>query len=91
MRYNRRYSKPTPRTITVKFAGKCICCGAPIAAGETATFYPVGTIASVSTGQIGHTGGLEGNSAKCTANIRNRDFVDLDRMYEDSCADICGR
>jgi hypothetical protein len=81
----------SPRTIVVRFAGKCACCGAPIAAGETATYYP-------SRKQIGHVGGLEGNSPRCTAEIRkglDRGFVgtylDIDRLYEDQCADICGR
>jgi hypothetical protein len=50
MRYNRRYSKPSVRTITVKFDGKCACCAAPIKAGEIADFYPAGTIAGVNEG-----------------------------------------
>jgi hypothetical protein len=42
--------------------------------------------------EIAHIGGLDGNSAKCAANIKqSRDFIDVDRMYEDQCADICGR
>jgi hypothetical protein len=95
MRY-RRYSKPQVRTITVKYTGKCTCCGAEIPAGSIADYYPVGTIAGQAKGQIAHMGGLDGNSATCAANIRkgnDRDpgFVDLDRMYEDQCADICGR
>ena len=84
MRYRRDNS---PRIIVVKFAGKCACCGATINAGETADYYP-------SKRQIAHRGGLEGNSPKCTAEIRNRhdrDFADVDRAYEDQCADICGR
>jgi hypothetical protein len=82
-----RYRSNSPRTITVKFAGKCACCGAPIAAGEIADYYPTRR-------EIAHRGGLDGNSARCTAEIRKRrdpGFVDLDRMYEDQCADICGR
>jgi hypothetical protein len=77
----------SPRTIIVKYAGQCHCCGAPIAKGETADYYP--TLRA-----IAHVGGLEGNSPRCTAEIRKRQdsgFVDLDRMYEDQCADICGR
>ena len=93
MRYNRRYnSKPSVRTITVKYAGKCACCGAAIAAGEAADYYPAGTIASMPKGAIAHIGGLDGNSPRCTSELRKRHepgFVDLDRMYEDQCADIC--
>lgn len=93
MRYYRK-SKPSVRTITVKYAGPCACCGATIAAGETADYYPVGTIASRTTPAIAHVGGLDGNSARCAANIgksKDAGFVDLDRAYEDQCADICGR
>jgi hypothetical protein len=77
-------SNNSPRTITVKYAGKCACCGALIKAGEIADYYPAKR-------QIAHRGGLDGNSPRCTAEIRNRDFVDIDRQYEDQCADICGR
>ena len=96
MRYNRyNRSKPTPRTIVVKYAGECACCGATIKAGETADYYPIGTIASRTTAAIAHRGGLDGNSARCTSEIRNKQtdpgFVDIDRAYEDSCAEICGR
>jgi hypothetical protein len=90
----RRYRKPTVRTIVVKYEGQCACCGASIKAGETADFYPIGTIASMTTAAIAHVGGLDGNSARCTAEIRKRQdpgFVDIDRMYEDQCSDICGR
>jgi hypothetical protein len=92
MRYRNR--KPQVRTITVKYAGKCRCCGGTIKAGEIADYYPVGTIASRMTAAIAHMGGLDGNSARCAAEIAKRrdpGFVDLDRMYEDQCADICGR
>lgn len=71
MRYrNRSYSKPTVRTITVKYAGPCACCGATINAGEMADYFPVGTIASRTTPAIAHMGGLDGNSARCANNIR---------------------
>jgi hypothetical protein len=59
-----------------------------------ADYYPVGTIAGASEGRIAHVGGLDGNSARCTAEIRKRPdpgYVDIDRQYEDQCADICGR
>ncbi len=75
------------RTIRVKFAGNCACCGARIAAGEMADYYPT-------MRKIAHIGGLDGNSARCTAEIRNKrdaGFVDIDRAYEDQCSDICGR
>jgi hypothetical protein len=65
-RTNRR---PEARGLIVKYAAACICCGAEIKAGEYATYYPVGTIASQTEGKIGHPGGLEGNSARCTSNI----------------------
>ncbi len=60
MRYR---SNNSVRTITVKFAGKCACCGAPIAAGQLADYYPARR-------QIAHVGGLDGNSPRCTAEIR---------------------
>jgi hypothetical protein len=101
MAYRRfhHYSKPQPRNIAVKYAGKCACCGAPIKAGEFATYYPPGTIASRTEGAIAHIGGLDGNSAKCTAELRkgfearavNAYAGDgLDERYEDQCRDICG-
>lgn len=81
-------SRNSPRTITVKFAGKCACCGATIPAGAIASYYPARR-------EIAHLGGLEGNSARCTAEIKQRNespgFVDIDRAYEDQCAEICGR
>jgi hypothetical protein len=84
MRYRNRFSDK-PRTITVRYAGKCACCGALIAAGEIADYYPARR-------EIAHVGGLDGNSARCTTEIKkHNDFVDIDRMYEDQCADICGR
>lgn len=71
-----------------KYAGKCACCGAPISVGQAVDYYP-------SRREIAHPGGLDGNSATCAANIRDQQrdpgFVDLDRMYEDQCADIVGR
>ena len=94
------YRKPQVRTITVKYAGKCACCGQPIAAGEMADYYPVGTIAGRSEAAIAHIGGLDGNSAKCTAELRKQyveqkavnDYAGdgLDARYEDQCRDICG-
>lgn len=81
MRFNAK------KTISVKFAGKCACCGATIKAGELADYYPARK-------QIAHIGGLDGNSARCSAEIKQRIdaiLVDIDRAYEDQCADICGR
>ena len=97
----RRPSKPTVRNITVKYAGECICCGSPIKAGEIATFYPAGTIASIHEGKIGHIGGLDGTSQKCFANLKAKSLVidaglndyagdGLDARYEDDCAARCG-
>lgn len=84
MRY-RNYSKPSPRTIAVKYAGPCACCGATINAGELADYYPVGTIASRTTPAIAHIGGLDGNSARCTANLRQA--VELVRDPGEDMAD----
>lgn len=71
MAYRNHYrtARPQPRAITVKYDGKCICCGAVIRAGSIATYYPVGTIASRIEAAIAHTGGLEGNSARCAGEI----------------------
>lgn len=87
----RRYqTSRTPRIITVKYDGKCHCCGAIIKAGQTATYYPDKRVLS-------HVGGLDGNSATCTANIRAQQAINdyagdgLDARYEDQCAEICGR
>lgn len=94
MRY-RNTRRATVRTIAVKYAGPCACCGATINAGELADYYPVGTIASRTTAAIAHLGGLDGNSARCAMNISKRQadsgFADVDRAYEDQCAEICGR
>lgn len=55
MAYHRFYrqSKPTVRTITVKYAGKCMCCGGAIPAGAIADYYPIGTIAGVHNQEFG--------------------------------------
>jgi hypothetical protein len=65
MRYGKRYSKPVPRDMVIKYAGACVCCGGNIPAGAWATYYPAGTIASRNIGAIGHVGGLEGTSQAC--------------------------
>lgn len=69
-----RPARPQMRVIVVKRDGKCACCGALITAGETAEYYPPGTIASVTEGKIAHIGGLDGTSARCTAEIRKAQF-----------------
>lgn len=80
----------SPRTITAKFAGKCGCCGGDIPAGRMVTYRPGKGIYHL---ENPHTG----DSAECYGVLRQqhekRDagFVDLDRMFEDQCADICGR
>ena len=77
--------KYSSRIITAKYAGKCHCCGGTIKRGEVVDYFPA-------LRAVAHRGGLDGNSATCTAVIRDKaDFIDVDRMYEDSCADICGR
>jgi hypothetical protein len=78
------------RTITAKFAGKCYGCGAEIKAGAMCDYSPTQKA-------IGHLGAFSGDGDKMgqcySARKQQRDsgFVDLDRMYEDSCSDICGR
>ena len=69
-----RPAKPQARGIVVKYAGKCVCCGGAILPGESAMYYPVGTIASVTEPKIAHIGGLDGTSAKCTDVIRRARF-----------------
>jgi hypothetical protein len=69
-----RRARPEARTITVKYAGTCACCGAPIAAGQMATYYPPGLLGAGKAGAIAHVGGLDGNSARCTAEVRKRLF-----------------
>ena len=102
MAYGRRgyrASKPQVRTILAKYAGSCACCGAAIKAGERVHFYPVGTIAGRTTSAIAHVGGLDGDSARCSAELRKNfearavnDYTGdgLDARYEDDCARQCG-
>lgn len=71
-RYRRR-ARPKPRAIVVKYAGPCICCGAEIKAGESATYYPPGTILGITDGKIGHFGGLEGTGERCFIEMKKRD------------------
>jgi hypothetical protein len=76
-----------------------VCCGAAIKAGDMVDYYPVGTIASRTTPAVAHIGGLDGNSARCSAEIRKglEHAVDdyagsgLDDRWEDAGSDICGR
>lgn len=87
MRYRNNRSNSEPRNMYAKYAGKCACCGADIKVGEYITYYPARR-------EIAHVGGLDGNSARCSGNIakqRDAGFIDIDRAYEDKCADICGR
>ena len=93
-----RASKPKKRTIEVKFAAPCACCGATIKAGQLADYYPAGTIASIHVGRIAHIGGLDGNSRVCFGNLKNQvdaatnDYAGdgLDARWEDSFRDTCG-
>jgi hypothetical protein len=98
MAYRRNYraARPQPRSLSVKYAAPCACCGAMIGVGELATYYPPGTIAGRTTGPIAHIGGLDGTSARCTGEIRRAMAVNayagdgLDERYEDQCRDVCG-
>ena len=99
-KFYRNYpSKPTVRTITVKYAGKCACCGGMIAAGSIADFYPVGTIAGVQVSRIAHLKAMDGNSVACSLELKKRNEDKslnayagdgLDARYEDDCAARCG-
>jgi hypothetical protein len=90
MRYRKYSSNPKPRDMVVKYAGPCACCGAIIAAGTWATYYPAGTIASRTTGAIAHVGGLDGNSGTCTANIR-RELENREQVIRDPGEDAADR
>ena len=75
----RRYhtaSSNQKRTIIVKYAGKCACCGAIISPGEMADYHPA-------TKELAHIGGLDGNSARCTANIRATMYPDPGELAQD--------
>lgn len=92
--YRRHNRKPQVRTITVKYAGPCHCCGAEIKPGELADYFPVGTIAGQTKAAIAHMGGLDGTSPRCNANIaRSREFQPdaSDIAYEDMCASMTDR
>jgi hypothetical protein len=71
-----RYRSSVPRTITAKFNGQCRCCGAAIKAGETVDYYP-------SLKAIAHVGGLDGNSARCSANIAAKMYPDPGELNAD--------
>ena len=83
-----RNRSTSPRTITAKFAGKCACCSGEIKAGEIVDYNPARR-------EIAHYKAFEGNSSKCYGVLRQNkypaDYIDIDRAYEDQCADICGR
>lgn len=93
-----RSQKPTVRAITVKYAGKCMCCGGIIQPGQIADYYPVGTIAGVHESKIAHLKAVEGNSQVCQAELQKKadkslnDYAGdgLDTRWEDSCKDSCG-
>jgi hypothetical protein len=93
-------ANPRPVSMTIKRDGVCACCGAPIKAGEWATYYPPGTIAGVTEGKIAHCGGLDGTSQRCTVEIRKQyeaaavnDYAGdgLDARVEDQWSKTCGR
>lgn len=94
MRRYHRNTKPTKRTITVKYAGACACCGGTINAGDIADYFPAGSLSGRTVAAIAHPGGLDGTSAKCTGVIERslvNDYAGdgLDQRYEDQCADQC--
>ena len=99
-RFHRSNARPQPRDMIVKYAGTCACCGAPIKAGELATYYPPGTIAGVTDGRIAHVGGLDGNGVRCSVELRKQfaeraavnDYAGdgLDARAEDDMARACG-
>lgn len=101
MTYRRysRASKPKVHTITVKYAGKCMCCGGQIEAGQIADYFPVGTIAGVHEAKLAHLKAVDGNSVACSLELKKRDADKslnayagdgLDERYEDDCKDKCG-
>lgn len=85
MRYRRSNAI---RTISAKFAGKCACCNGAIPAGAMVDYDP-------GKRQIAHFKAWSGDSPQCYGVLKAKQpdpgFVDLDRAYEDQCADICGR
>jgi len=95
-RFHRAARSSAVRTITVKYDGKCACCGAPIAAGQTADYDP-------QRRELRHTPNAwdEGErvSLTCFHNLKNRPIDPganayagdgLDQRYEDDCRDRCG-
>ena len=93
----RSNSKPEPRNMVLKFAGKCACCGAEIKMGEWATYWPRHSLGIGKAAAVSHVGGLDGTSSQCTATLRQQLGANsyagdgLDSRYEDQCAEICGR
>ena len=93
----RNTSKPQPRNMALKFAGKCACCGAEIKMGELATYWPRNSLGIGKAAAVSHIGGLDGNSSQCAAQLRQQIAANsyagdgLDSRYEDQCAEICGR
>jgi hypothetical protein len=106
MSYRRSYRsnrRPEPRTLTVKYAAPCACCGARIEVGETATYYPPGAYGENAKGVIVHVAYSwdEGQrvSLECFNNQRKameqRAVNDhagdgLDERWEDAGRDVCG-
>lgn len=72
------------RTIKAKFAGKCARCCGPIPRGETCEYDPKART-------VAHIPGRNGDGALRCVPQQDPGFVDLDRMYEDQCSQICGR
>jgi hypothetical protein len=71
-------------TIRVKYAGQCACCGARIPAGEMADYNPAKR-------EITHKDGIKGKCFSVLNEKANGGFIDIDTVYEDQCAEICGQ
>lgn len=74
------------RDMTAKYNGKCAGCGGAIKRGDRIEY-------DTNNRKAYHYGAGNGDYAgKCYAERQKpRDFIDIDRIYEDQCADICGQ
>ena len=88
MRYRRQST--AIRTIIAKYSGKCASCGGPIKAGAMCDYDPGKRV-------IGHLHAFSGDGDRMQQCYSARKamtdpgYVDVDRAYEDQCAEICGR
>jgi hypothetical protein len=74
------------KTIILRFAGSCACCGGDMAKGELADYW-------AAKRQVAHYKAFDGDSGRCYSVLKAKQepLIDIDRAYEDQCADICGR